>query len=140
MNHSHQTWHSSTATSLDSGSLGTEMGWKNPEFKEKMGLAAPRLGCSPGIRATLSRRAHCSIPMWLLDAEEAKRQPQTLGRQNAGALIKSPAQGHRESHQDEGDVGLTPEQHCGLWNQLRLGAHTFLVLKGGGLRKHTRSI
>lgn len=98
-----------------------------------MGLAAPRLGCSHGIRATSSQRARCSpYPLWLLDAEEAKRQLQTLGRQNTDALMESPTQGHGESHQEEGAVGLTPEQY--------LGAHACLVLKGGGLRKHTRSI
>lgn len=79
------------------------------------------------------------FPMWQLDAEEAKRQLQTLGRQNADALMESPAQGHWESHQEEGAVGLAQEQHRGLWNQAPPGS-PHLVLKGGGLRKHTGSI
>lgn len=64
------------------------------------------------------------FPMWLLDAEEAKRQLQTLGRQNADALMESPAQRHWESHQEEGAVGLAPEQHPGPWNQAPPGTHT----------------
>lgn len=59
------------------------------------------------------------FPVW--DAEEAKRQLWTLGRQNGDELMEPPAQGHGESHQEEGAVGLTPEQYSGLWTQLHLG-------------------
>lgn len=94
---------------------------KTPNSRRKWVWLLPGLDVPMGSEPCRAGEPIAPSPVWLLDAEEAKRQLQTLGRQNA--LMESPAQGHRESRQEEGAVGLTPEQHPGLWNQLHLGAH-----------------
>lgn len=62
-------------------------------------------------------------PERLLEAEEAKGSC----RHGEGKELLEPrsldAQGHGQCHQEQGAVGLTPEQHPGLWDQLQLGAH-----------------
>lgn len=97
------------------------MGRKNPEFEQKSGLAAPRLGCSHGIRATSSSLLHALSGCW------RQRRPRGSCRHGEGKELLEPrsldAQGHGQCHQEQGAVGLTPEQHPGLWDQLQLGAH-----------------
>lgn len=70
-------------------------------------------------------RAHCSIPH--VGCRGGQEAASDTGKANGDALMESPAQGHGESRQEEGAVGLTPEQLSGLWKQLHLGG---LVVSG----------